>query len=391
MIITAYNPSTDNLEKTYLASAYPAGTTSILVRNNQGFANTNLIMIGEMGREKTEIVAITGAVTLGTAITIGATKYPHSADDPVYLLKYDQIKFYRSTTGSGGSYSILATVAMDVDNAERATLYDDVAGLTTYYYKVTFYNSVGAIESGFSDPMAGTGYSRLQIGSLVNEFLTEVDDLQQNYITVPQVLGLLNECNDDLSTQSRRPYRFLRTSVPLDITAATSRITLPISNILKVDRLKYTYNLLGTNRTDNIDLISIQEMEYLKYDNLMLTSDEMFKAAIDETTNELVLYPTPTTTQLASLRLYYWKNFTTIDSLGDTLETPTPRIYKLFLMGRFFRKRAVKEDAFLKQSDRYINDYNAEIVKMQRANKLDIGTPTGFKPDTRNSRGLRKY
>lgn len=390
MLLTAYNPSTENLEKSYLSNSYAVGVTSIVVRNNNGFNNDDRIMIGEMGSEKTEVVTVTAVNADKVTVSVGATRFPHSTDDPVYVLRYDQVKFYRATT-SGGSYSLVSggTVDLDVDNNENVTRFDDTSGLASYFYKVSFYNSESTLESSLSDAYPGTGYTRHQVGAILNEFLAEVGDLDQQYMSVVQGLGVMNECNDDLTTQSRRPYRFLRTSTTATLTQDNERIALP-TDMIAIDRIKYNYDFGITDRSDNIDIVDIEELEYVKYDNNATTDDELKFLAIDESTNELVLYPTPATTQTNKIRIYYWKKFTDLDSLGDTIELPTPRAYKLFLSARYYRMRGLHDASFLPLSDRYANDYSSEVVKLQRMNRIDRGSPIGMKPDVRNSKGLRK-
>jgi len=390
MILRAYNPSTDNLEKSYLTQDYAAGVTAIKVRNNDSFAQDDRIMIGEMGRERTEIVTIGAAVTAGEDLTVGATLFPHSADDPVYVLKYDQVKFYRSTTTIDGSYGALATVALDVDNADDETHYDDTTGLSSYYYKVSYYHSIAGTESSLSDPMPGSGYTRDQLGSIANEFLTEVADLQQKYMTIPEIISLCNEVNDDLTSQSRKPYRFQHTSSTLSIAATTETVDLP-ADLLKFDYVRYNYNFTGTNRKDRIRVISMAQMDYLRYDQNALTDNDTLFIAIDDTTNKLVLYPIPTDAQSNVLQVFYWKKITDFDSLGDAILTPTPRVYKLFLLYKFYLARSVKENAFLAQAQEYKGDYGSEVVKLQRMNKLNVGSPTGFQPDTLTAKGLNKY
>src|SRR3990167_7216853 len=108
MVITSFNPATENLEKTFLDLSVSAGATSLTVKNNQGFSDADRILLGEMGAEKSEIVSTTGT-TGDTGLTVSATKFSHEADTPVYILQFDQTKFYRSTTGSDGTYSVLST------------------------------------------------------------------------------------------------------------------------------------------------------------------------------------------------------------------------------------------------------------------------------------------
>lgn len=392
MILTAFNPSTDNLEKSYLSSAYAVGVTSIVIKNADRFSSTSMarILIGEMGREKSEIVTVSAVNADKITLTLSAgTLFPHSADDPVYVLKYDQVKFYRSTAGIDGSYSSLATVPLDVDNADRKTRYDDINGLPSYYYEVSYYHSIDAIESSLSDPMPGTGYARTQIGNIVNEVLTEGDDLDQNYVNVPQLLSWANEVNDDLSSQSARPYRFLRKNPgwTLSTTAGDNRVSLP-EDMTFIDFIKYQYTYGGFVDDPQIEIIDINEMtELIAYNqNVVNNDDYLRRVAVDEATNELILFPTPLTSRTDVITIYGWTNFNAIEGLGDTVQTPNSRIYKMFLLAKYWKKRSIKENAYQALSAAYQQDYSTEIIKLQRYNKVDKGTPTGMKQD----RNLRR-
>ena len=61
-----------------------------------------------------------------------------------------------------GVYSVISTQNLDVDNANLTTIYDDTTGVSTNYYKMTLYNSISTLESAFTDPINGGGYSRNQ-------------------------------------------------------------------------------------------------------------------------------------------------------------------------------------------------------------------------------------
>lgn len=393
MVVVGYNPSVENLEKSYLNADFAAGVTTLSVRNTDNFADNDFLLVGAPGSENAEIVQVGAAVSDENDITVGATSFPHSASDPVYVLRYNQIKFYRSTTTIDGSYSNVATVGIDVDNKEGKTLYDDATGLSSYFYKISFYNSESTVESSLSDPIPGSGYARTQVGSVVNDFLTEVGDLQQEYMTVPQIVSLMNEVNDDIIGQSRKPYRFLETSATASLVADSDRVALP-TDLWKLDRVKYTStDVAGSIITKVIPIISIEEMEYNKYrenDIAATLVDDVHELAIDNTTNELVVYPTPTSAGTDVFTIYYYAGMGTFDSLSDSVQTPNPRLYKLFLLGRYYRIRAQKESSFLNLSDRYINDYNTEIVKLQRAQKVDVGSTMSMLPDARTSHGLRR-
>lgn len=387
MILRIGNPSTDNLERSYLSASYAVGVTTIVTKNTNNISTSDKLLLGEMGREKSEIVTVSNVNADKITLTLSVTTFfPHSADDAVYDLRYDTIKLYRSTTGIDGTYTFLTSFPIDVDNADKQTLYDDTTGITSYYYQVSYYNTPDSIESAFSDPIAGEGYSRDQIGSVINDVLTECGDTNQDYVTVPKLLSWANETNDDLSSQSSRPYRFLRKNPHwlLSTSAGINRVSLP-EDMTFIDYIQYAHTYGGFTENPEIEIIDLADMNSLiAYNSTVVNnSDELRKMAIDPATNELILYPTPLTSQSDVITIYGWTGFNAITGLGDTIQTPNGRIYKMFLLAKFWKIRSIKESAYQALSGDYKQDYGTEIVKLQRFNKIDKGTPTGMKPDRR--------
>lgn len=390
MIIRAFNSETDQLEKSYLSDQVAVGATSLTVKNNDRFAANDRIMIGEMGREKTEIVTVSG-VSGGTVITTGATVFPHEADTPVYKLRFDQVKFYRSTTGSSGTYSLLATVAMDVDNELLETQYDDTTGTSAYYYKISYHHSVSTLESAQSDAFSGGGYSRNTVGFVIDEILREVKDETELETSRTEILGWFNEVNDDLITRSSKPYDFLRTRTTLSTVASTETVDFP-TDMWKFDRMDHLYQPDSSTDLDYpVRVVSLEEFRVKSQDNDLEEDDELQLIALDTAVDKFRLYPVPDTSRSGVLYLYYWKKFTQIDSEGDTFETPNQRIYKLYAKAMFYRKKAVADGSQLPLSDRYMADYNSEVAKMTRANRKDAGSPRSFRFLPQSFKGNRRF
>lgn len=75
------------------------------------------------------------------------------SDNLTYLLTlYDQIKVYRSATATG-VFAEITTVADRLSLVVGTTVYEylDVTGAPTFFYKVSFFNSVGPLESDLSE------------------------------------------------------------------------------------------------------------------------------------------------------------------------------------------------------------------------------------------------
>jgi len=102
---------------------------------------------------------------------------------------FTQLKIYRSITGVDGVYTELTGPLTRLALEASTTLYEyvDLAGDPDYYYKSSYYNPTGPLESSPSDPIQGEGDAALDIVS--------VSDLKTNYL-----FGL------DLTNDEGTPY-----------------------------------------------------------------------------------------------------------------------------------------------------------------------------------------
>ena len=402
MILTLLNPETTDLEKSYLNTSYSIGVTSVEVKNNDRFAANDRIMIGEMGQEKTEVVTVSSVNANGTTVVIGTTVFSHESNAPVYRLRFDQAKFYRSTTTSTGTYSLVATVALDVDNSNLSTLYDDTTGLSTYYYKMTVYHSISTLESAFSDPIGGGGWQRYQVGNIIDEILREVSDTNEQNVTRTELLGYFNDVNDDLQTSVARPYDFLRTRTTLTRTAATNYIDFPTDTnarqtMWKFDRLDYNYTNSTTtpvtNTTTTVPVMGEEEFRnrYIDNTNTSTTQSDVVQAmTLDTSVDRFRFAPYFLTTGAGVFYLYYWKYFTTLDSEGDVIETPTAKIYKLYCKAMYYTKRSTVEFSHAQTAAGFQQQYEREKGKLNMANRKDQGTPRSFRPENSTTKSFRR-
>lgn len=402
MILPVYNPDTTEYEKSYLSLSTAVGVTSLTVKNSDRFAANQRIMIGQMGQEKTEVVTVSAVNADGITITVGATVFPHSADDPVFVLQFDQVKYYRSTTTSTGTYTLLTTVSLDVDNENLQTIYDDVSGLTTYYYKVSMYHSISTVESALSDPIPGGGFSRNQVGNIIDEILQEVSDVNEVHVTRNEVLGYFNDVNDDLQQNASKPYDFLRARTTLTRTAGQNYVAFPTDSsgnqtMWKFDRMDHQFidstTTPVTNNTYTLKVWSEEDFRNNFQNNTFSSSnegDQISDMTIDTAVNLFRINPAPLTTQAGAFYLYYWKFFTQLDSEGDTIETPTPKIYKLYCKSMYYAKRAIADVTLGTTANNYAGQYAQEKARYKMIDRMDKGTPRSFQPPSSIYNNYRK-
>lgn len=392
MVIPVFNIETAGLEKSYLSNPYSAGVTSIEVKNNNRFSANDRIMIGEMGNEGTEIVTVSAVNANGTTVTTGTTLFAHSADDPVYQMPFDQVKFYRSTTTADGTYAVISTQNMDVDNSDMTTKYDDTTGVSTYFYKFTFYHSVSTVESAFSDVIGGAGWRREQVGYIIDTFLQEVGDQNEQHVTRSEILGWFNDVNDDLQINVSRPYEFLKARTTLNRTANRNYIDYPVDandkqSMWAFDYMDYNFTDSSTSpvtdRTYTLRVIPEPEFRNLYQDNTIdatTVSDEIQIMCLDASVNRFRFDVAAATSANNVFYLHYWKYFDDIISEGQIVETPTPKIYKLYCKLRFYQKRALADPTLESQSRTFGQEYQVEKLKYSGINNRDKGTPRGFRP-----------
>lgn len=392
MLITAFNPETNDLEKTYLSSFSNKNSTSFAVKNNDNFTVGRKILIGNMGSENAEALTISSVNSNKLEIvSTSGSKFDHNSDEPVYELDCDKIRFYRATS-EGGTYSLQTTVDIDFDNADNVTVWDDTSALSTYFYKVSFYDSISMEESGLSDPIPATGHTRKTIGSIVDGVVRRVRDVSFSVLSFEEYVDIANEVGDDLSSQSQRPYGFLRSSVALDTVANQNYIDIggQVSDFMKFDYVEVDRNITGTPHDyKQITPLSIEQWNQKYSTGSTQKSDRITDVAFDEQTKRLYIYGTPANVRTGKIILHYYKIFSVISGPADIVETPNPTIYRYKFLAEFYSAKSEADKQWARLADRYEIKYENEKIKMQRMNRLDVGTPRSFRP-ARATR-IRRY
>lgn len=381
MIVGISNPTTDHLEKSYFSQYAQAGATTIYVTNTEKFASTQKLLLGKMGTERAEIVTA-GTVTPPSTVAVSATKFGHNADDPVYVLAYDKIKIYRAATVNG-SYSLLDTVDVDVDNESKRTAYNDATATGGEYYKFTYYNSVTTDETDYSDPVKTTGYENETIGEVINETASLLRDPSFSTLSMEDYITFANQVGHDLLTQSHRPYDFLKKEFLFDTTQAVPFLDVAanIPDFWKFDSFFWTETTAGVDHERQIKNPLSKNAFVRRYGSVSFPDNDRLKdVAYDEVNKLILLGPAPKTSRVGKMKLVYYAKFTKFTGPSDVVQTPSTYIYYLKFRMEFYRAKGESDKAYLAMAQDYYNQYQAEIVKMQRANRADAGTPRQMLP-----------
>ena len=170
--IRVQHPDISNYVRTYLSSNIAVSGTAMTVLDNNGFADVDAFIIGEVGDEKTEEDTVNGAVTRGTAVTVANTlKFAHELDAPVTRINERKITIYGSATSGGALTSIVATgSALSIQWNKTSTEYILKTTDTAYaFYVVKYYD--GTTESSASDYVASTGNASNSAYAMIQQAL----------------------------------------------------------------------------------------------------------------------------------------------------------------------------------------------------------------------------
>lgn len=185
---------------TILTSNTAAGVTSLTVKNITGFADDQILILGELGNQGSEIVAI-NATPSGSTISLAvATKFPHSASTPVQVIQYDQVEFSTAATVAG-SKTVLATVDLWAYN--DTTNYIDDAGSSGYYFG-RFKNTATSTFSGYSDPIPVSGYGIYTARSIVDSALSEINKTTSETLSDSFAFSMLDAFQTDVLRELKR-------------------------------------------------------------------------------------------------------------------------------------------------------------------------------------------
>jgi len=137
MVILKANNSAllNGVKSSYLTANYASGVTSLVVTNGSGFQIGDSLLLGEFGSETSEIVQVSAVST--NTLTVATTLFAHPESTKVYILPYNQVKFYWTSTATYATTTLLATSNIQAD--ALYTVYNDGSNSTGFgwfvYYK----------------------------------------------------------------------------------------------------------------------------------------------------------------------------------------------------------------------------------------------------------------
>jgi phage gp36-like protein len=155
-------------ERTRLAADAAAGTNvTLTLENADGLAADYFIAIGQEGSELAELQQINQAVASDTSVRVASLKFNHQKGEPVTVYRYNQRKFYGSTSADGVYVELTADGSpkdIQVDDPQGTVL--EYTGDTATHFKATYYNSETNEETALGDSQASAADESARYASL---------------------------------------------------------------------------------------------------------------------------------------------------------------------------------------------------------------------------------
>jgi len=193
---------TAKIEETVLSADISAASSTLTVESIAGFAVNQILLVGELGSEDSEIVK-THASTApsGSTITLAAnTTFAHSRGAKVRRIKYNQVELSHSATAAG-TKAVLATESLSAD--KNTHVYDETAQTSGFYF-ARFKENIGNTFSSYTDAVPYGGFDTNAVGHAVQWALSRNKTNFTDTVTPDFMYEEVNTCLKNIQGKQLR-------------------------------------------------------------------------------------------------------------------------------------------------------------------------------------------
>lgn len=267
---------------TFLTADVASGASTLTIISIVGFAVNQILCIGEIGEENSEIVQTHGVTApSGTTVTLSAAlTFSHNRGTKVYIIDYNQVEISWSATTTGAK-TVLDTIAIQADQDE--TIYKDQVETTGYYFS-RFKDTINTLYSDYSDPYSFGGLADNTVWAIKDRALNDLGEKLDDDITDKWLNTALWEGRRELDNDKavgKWSFRIKRNANIGSIIPGTYTLDLPT-------------DLRQPNTADNILSVRIRD-QVLEYQDIN-TFNENYIDVKHSTLNGAVLFGAITVT-----------------------------------------------------------------------------------------------
>lgn len=319
-ILRIDHPSLPTSPFTYLTSSSSAAATTLTVRDNFGFVDSDLILVGSYGDGRTELKRINVAPNAGTTIGCTATTFAHVVNSPIRKILFDKIEVYGNSTASSTGATLISTI--DFTPGNDYTEYVITGTVYAFYGVRPIRQTATAYNGSYSDFISATGFASNTVGFIIQRaFETTGEKIRPlGNLSKQWAYDQIFLCEQDISKELKKWSWLQQFEYDMgNITLGVNNYALP-TDLSDVNTPKAIQGVrIGTG--DNLTYISKAKYEYL-FQN------------VAQTTVTLTYADTATTIGLTDSRDFassvgafnVYTASTTIDSVSYTTNTKSTNI-----------------------------------------------------------------
>lgn len=385
--IKVKNPLLPMNEDTFLTAKYTSGT-NLTVKNNEGWADNDIVVVGQPGDEKTEQGLVSG-VSGNTTITLdSALKFDHPIDTPLFRSSWNQISLERKP--SGGAYAVISEGLQNIewDEKDGFTKIPVAAGVDADTYKWRFYNSLSTTYDDYSGELPGTGLTQAYVGSLI-EAVRYFGKIPANLgITDAQILKSLNRGQmqvDTMAPDGRWWFALTEdtNSTRVQSVANTFQYDLT-SNFRSMDVVKV---LDENNMKYNLSFVPLIEFDSYKVSNADTgthSNNVRFWTLLPpDSSNTVGYFGVHSTPEDTSLYFYrrYWRFLPTLTTFASQTLIPLPETLLNYALFELWKLRQDRDNSLF-----YYQQFTENVNMLKRLNRRQVG-----QAEIQRFRGQRGY
>lgn len=392
--IRVQNLLLDKSFKTFISTDYIPATSGVTLQalSTVSFTANDILIIGEPREELTEKVTLNSVTDIDTFVLTSNLNFSHPKSTSIYKSPFDKISI--ESRVPNGTFAEIVSTNIQWDNKNNETVYYDTSGLDTTEYRFRFYNSVTSSYAEYSPTITGAGFTKAQVGYMIDEVRGVVNDKERKIVTDDELIRYFSTAQDIIYARNPR-YWFLlvdtyRQSNGISCIGRTDVYDLATyADYGHLDRVRFLYNngttqqIYGLNNEAGIEF-DIQVSDLTQTGNDYADSYKLLPADSLSIVGYLQIYPKPINTY-GTLYPIYYRKMASLDTVDDATLVPLPQLLENYAIAQVERlkgndtKAKTYEDMFYGIPDKYKQNAVigglALLDNLDNANKRPQGQP----------------
>lgn len=356
---------TQNTEFSFLVNNESSGVTAgtgVTVVNSDIFADSvtnDYALLGEWGAENSEILKLSSVTVSGGVHTIkftASTKFAHSESTRITLLKYNQVRFYRTTTATFNSNPANAlTGFVDIQPDDYFTKYYDLTNSTGFGW-VVFYNATTTVVSSPTNAIPYASFSENSVQEIFKFFDSLLNTKEVSLISGQEKFKWLNEAYSRARNELNMVNQQYTVPVVETITTTASAAEYFLDTIANGGVLAQPFGrLIALTDSNGTQITKVDLRDEVAGDLLFARTHYYIRGAY--------LGFTPLPTSASTYSIYYMTRTAKLTSLYDNVDLPNNNYY--FLVDHLMYRASQKLKKPASEMKEYKDNFEKGLADMK--------------------------